>query len=71
VRSGWIEEQLVEMSRVDRLTAGTARTSRSGFGKTRSKPPKTRSTTKIDGHVVDGDREGLNGDGLGGGLDGG
>ncbi|KAE8009715.1 hypothetical protein FH972_006137 [Carpinus fangiana] len=48
------------------LAAETARKSRSGFRKTRSKPPKTISTTRIFGKAVDGDGEGLNSDGLSG-----
>ncbi|KAE8125707.1 hypothetical protein FH972_020482 [Carpinus fangiana] len=58
------------------LAAETVRKSRSGLKKTRSKPPKTRSTIRFFGKAMGSDGEGLNGGGLSGdklrdGLDGG
>ena len=61
MRSGWIKD-----GGMARLAVETVRKSRSGFKKTQSKPPKTRSTTRIFGKAVDSDREGLNGNGLSG-----
>ena len=69
LRISWRKWEAREDGGRTQLAARSMWESRSGFEKTRSKPPKTISTTRIFGKAVDSEEDGLNGNGLGNGLD--